>query len=52
MVGSAASQPKLVVVRERCDLCVDTKPQGDDSSLAASARTGKGRLIDKVLQIH
>jgi hypothetical protein len=45
-------QPKPMLVRERCDLCVDTTTQREDSSLAASARTGKGRLIDSVLQIY
>jgi hypothetical protein len=28
------------------------RKQGEDSSLAASAGTGKGRLIDNVLQIY
>jgi hypothetical protein len=50
MDGAAGSQPKPMVVRERCDLCVDTTTQREDSSLAASARTGKGRLIDNVLK--
>jgi hypothetical protein len=52
MDGAAGSQPKPMVVRERCDLCVDTTTQREDSSLAASAKTGKGRLIDSVLQIY
>src|SRR5438477_10859025 len=45
-------QPKPMLVRERYDLCVDTTTRREDSSLAASARTGKGRLIDNVLQIY
>ena len=52
MDGAAGSQPKPMVVRERCDLCVDTTTQREDSSLAASARTAKGRLIDSVRQIY
>ena len=52
MDGGAGSQPKLILVRERRDLCVDTKTSAEDSSLAASARTGKGRLIDNVCFIY